>query len=56
MLKFVKWLFNPPPSNLIFYVLIASNIWFAYQVEMQGVLIKNQMILLDYFVRLAFQR
>ena len=54
--KFVKWLFNPPPSNLIFYVLIASNIWFAFQVEMQGKIIKTQMILLDYFVRVAFQR
>ena len=46
---------NPPPSNFIFYLLIASNIWFAFQVEMQSTIIKNQMILIDYFVSLAFK-
>ena len=51
-----KHLFNPPPSNLVFYLLIASNLWFAFQVQVQGVIIKNQMILLDYYVRSVFQR
>ena len=55
VMKIFKWFMNPPPSNLVFYLLLVSNIWFAYQVEIQGAIIKNQMVLLDYFVRLAFK-
>ena len=54
--KMRKYLTSPPPSNIIFYVLIVSNIFLAWQVEVQGTIIKNQMILIDYFVRLVFQR
>jgi hypothetical protein len=56
MQKVLKWLMNPPPSNFVFYLLIASNLWFSFQVEMQGKIIKAQMILIDFYVSQIFKR
>jgi hypothetical protein len=37
-----KFLFSPAPSRLVFYALIAVDMWLTFQVMIQGYIIKAQ--------------
>ncbi len=38
-----KFLFSPAPSRLVFYALVAADMWLVFQVMIQGYIIKAQM-------------
>jgi len=51
-----RYLMQPPPSSLVFYILILSHILLAGQVAYQSNIIQAQRVLIDYYVRQVFTR
>ena len=48
----IKYLIAPPPSKIIFYVLVIVTAWLSLQVEIQGHIIKRQMDDINYLLSL----